>query len=143
MIAPLLPLSLAQRAALFRKHARALAPWPVLCTVLIAGLWGWALTTIRHEEGSLRERAFGAASAQASAAAEQLERSIGQLDYIMLSLQFHWLKSAGRLHLEEQLQAGLVPQSTEISISIFNQDGAPVTSTSPKKRFNIFVTIER
>lgn len=131
MIAPLLPLSFAQRVTFFRKHARALAPWPVLCAVLIAGLWGWALTTIRHEEDGLRERGFSAASAQARDAVEQLERSIGQLDYIMLSLQFHWLKSDGGLHLEEQLQAGLVPKSTEISISIFNQNGAPVTSTSP------------
>jgi uncharacterized protein YggE len=90
----------------------------VACAALVAGLWGWSVLSIQHEEREIRESAYSAASAQARTYAEQLERSIGQLDYIMLSLQFHRQKSGNAVRLEEQVEAGLVPKSSQISISI-------------------------
>jgi diguanylate cyclase (GGDEF)-like protein len=130
MIASPLPVPLNQKIDFLRNHARSLVPWPVACAALVAGLWGWSLSTIQHEETEIRESAYFAASAQARTYAEQLERSIGQLDYIMLSLQFHRQKSGNALRLEEQVEAGLVPKSSQISISVFDRNGLPVTSTS-------------
>ncbi|MDB5756721.1 MAG: diguanylate cyclase [Burkholderia sp.] len=119
-----------QKIEFLRSHTRSLARWPVACAALVAGLWGWSVSSIEHEERGITESAYFAASAQARTYAEQLERSIGQLDYIMLSLQFHRQKSGSAVRLEEQVEAGLVPKSSQISVSIFDRTGLPVTSTS-------------
>jgi diguanylate cyclase (GGDEF)-like protein len=126
------PLSLHQKLAILRRHLQILAPWPVACSVLIAGLWFWALSTIHHERNGLRERTYITAAAQARTYAEQIERTIGQLDYIMLSLQFQWQKNGGTLNLEEQVSAGLVPKDAQIAISVFNRHGVAVTTTTPQ-----------
>jgi diguanylate cyclase (GGDEF)-like protein len=113
-----------------------MAPWPAVCALLIAGLWFWAASTIHHEQRDLRASAFASTSAQAHTYADQIDRSIGQLDYIMQSLLFHWYKDGGALHLEEQVNAGLVPAAARISISLFDRNGMLLTSTlaEPKSR---------
>ena len=121
--------SFQQKISLLRGHASSLAPWPVACALLIAGLWLWAASTIHYEQRDLRNRAFANASAQARTYADQIDRSIGQLDYLMQSLLFSWQKNGGALHLEEQVNAGLVPAAARISISVFDQNGMLLTST--------------
>lgn len=129
MIATPQILSFKQKIGLLRGHVSSLAPWPAACAVMIAGLWFWAASTIHYEQRDLRERAFTTASAQARIYADHIDRSIGQLDYIMQSLLFHWQKNGGALQLEEQVSAGLVPAAARISISVFDQYGMVVTST--------------
>ena len=111
-------------------YAGSLAVWPVSCGVLIAGLTAWGMLTIDHEKREAKERAYITIAAQASTYADQIDRTIGQLDYIMLSLQFQWQENGGKLSLEKQLNAGLVPTATEISVWLFDQAGRLVTTTS-------------
>lgn len=125
------PLSFRQKITVLRNHLPTLAPWPVGCAILIAGVWVWATATIRHEQNGILERTRVSLEAQVRTYAEQIDRTISQLDYIMRSLQFHWLKTGGALDLEEQVKAGLVPVDVHISVTIFNESGSPVTSTSP------------
>ncbi|MBV0881691.1 EAL domain-containing protein [Noviherbaspirillum sp. L7-7A] len=136
MIATPQILSLQQKIGLLRGHAPSLAPWPAACALLIAGLWFWAASTIHYEQRDLHDRAFANTSAQARTYADQIERSIGQLDYIMQSLLFYRQKNGGALRLEEQVDAGLVPAAARISISVFDQNGMLLTSTlaEPKSR---------
>lgn len=131
MIASPQPLSLRQKFGVLCRHAHVIAPWPVVCAVFIAGLWLWALSTIHREESSSRERAYDALAAQARTYADQIERTVGQLDYILLSLKFQWQKNGGTLRLEEQVEAGLVPQAARISVTVVDNTGLPVTSTIP------------
>lgn len=136
MIATPQILSLQQKIGLLRGHASSLAPWPAACALLIAGLWFWAASTIHYEQRELRDRAFANTAAQARTYADQIERNISQLDYIMQSLLFYRQKNGGALRLEEQVDAGLVPAAARISISVFDQYGMLVTSTlaEPKSR---------
>ena len=130
MIASPQPLSFRRKLALLRGHAPSLAPWPLACAVLIAGLWFSAASTIHFERKALQERAYAETAAQARSYADHIERSIGQLDYIMLSLMYHWQKNGGALNLEEQVAAGLVPKAARITVTVFDQMGVPLTTTS-------------
>jgi diguanylate cyclase (GGDEF)-like protein len=125
-------LSLRRKFGVFRSQVRFLSPWSVACCVIIVTLWIWVAWTVHSEKAEIRNRAYVTAAAQARTYADQIGRSIGQLDYIMLSLQFHWQKNGGRLNLQEQLLAGLVPKGTQISLSMFDRNGELVTTTNSK-----------
>ncbi|MBK4735259.1 bifunctional diguanylate cyclase/phosphodiesterase [Noviherbaspirillum pedocola] len=133
------PFPLQQKLHILREHIPALAPWPAACGALIVGIWVWAASTVHHEKHELLERARITTAAQARTYAEQIERTIGQLDYIMLSLHYQWRQNGGWLNLEDQVKAGLVPEDAKLSITVFDRHGMPVTSTSPeiKGKLNI------
>jgi diguanylate cyclase (GGDEF)-like protein len=122
-------INLQDKALFLRRNARALAHWPLLFIVLTAVLWTWVIWLVAHDKAALQEKLFLSAAAHARASSEQIERSIGQIDYLMLSLVYHWQKSNGAVDLEEQVRAGLVPKSTDLSVTIFNETGRPLTST--------------
>jgi diguanylate cyclase (GGDEF)-like protein len=115
-------------------NARALVHWPLAFVVLSAILWAWVSWLVAHEKAAMHDRLYLSAAAHARASSEQIERSVGQIDYLMLSLKYHWQKSGGAVDLEEQVRAGLVPQSTGLSVSIFDSAGMPVTSTVSGKK---------
>jgi hypothetical protein len=117
------------RAQFMLGNARALAHWPLLFVVSTAVLWAWVAWVVSDEKADIRDRLIASAAAHANASSEQIERSVGQIDYLMLSLKYHWQKTGGAVDLEEQVRAGLVPQSTDLSVSIFDAAGIPVTST--------------
>nr|WP_314626681.1 EAL domain-containing protein [uncultured Noviherbaspirillum sp.] len=117
------------KALFLRRNARALAHWPLIFIILTAVLWVWVTWLIAHDKEVLQDKLFLSAAAQARAGSEQVERSIGQIDYLMLSLVYHWQKTGGAVDLEEQVRAGLVPKSTDLSVTIFNEAGRTVTST--------------
>ncbi|MBV0881606.1 EAL domain-containing protein [Noviherbaspirillum sp. L7-7A] len=124
-------ISFGQQFGLLRSHAKSLAPWPLGCTVLVILLWLWVGATLHREKKEVRQRAVLSASTQAHTYSEQVDRNIGQLDYILQSLQFQWREDSGRLNLEKQFNPDLVPKVAKISITIFDRLGMPVTSTNP------------
>ena len=132
MIATSHPLSLRNKIRFVRENARAMALWPMACGFLIVAIWGWAWATMHHEKKHLRELAQQTVVTNARIQAEQVERTIGHLDYIMQSLQFQWQENNGRLNLERQKEAGLVPKAAQISVTVFGPHGMPVTTTSPE-----------
>nr|WP_314621817.1 EAL domain-containing protein [uncultured Noviherbaspirillum sp.] len=123
------PLLFRQKLLFLYQNAKSLAPWPLICVTLTAVAWLWGLTTIDREQAEIRKHAYVSASVQARSYAEQVDRNIGQLDYIVRSLQFNWQKNGGALNLEEQAYAGLVPKAAKITVTIFDQMGMLVTST--------------
>jgi diguanylate cyclase (GGDEF)-like protein len=134
-----LPYSRAEKLRYLRNNLRTLLIWPLVFGMLALALWTWALWAMEHEKRAIDERAYASASAQSRAYAEQLDRIIGQVDYIMLSLKYHWQQTAGSLKLEDQVRQGLVPVSPGLIVTILNRQGDPVTSTQPltSARFNI------
>jgi diguanylate cyclase (GGDEF)-like protein len=99
--------------------------------MLMIALWLWVGATLQREKKELRERASLSAATQAQTYSDQIDRNVGQLDYIMQSLQFQWQENGGQLNLEKQFSAGLVPKAAKISITIFDRSGLPITSTNP------------
>ena len=134
-----LPFSRAEKMRHLRSHLRYLLVWPLVFGALAAALWIWALWMIDHEKRAIDEHAFATAAAQSRAYADQLDRIVGQVDYIMLSLKYHWQQSAGDVNLEEQVSLGLVPVSAGMSVTIMDRRGDAVTSTLPlgKGGFNV------
>jgi diguanylate cyclase (GGDEF)-like protein len=126
-----LPYSRAEKLRHLGSNLRTLLIWPLVCGTLAASLWAWAYWTIEQERRAIGERAFSGAAAQARAYADQLDRIIGQIDYIMLSLKYHWQQTAGGVKLEEQVRQGLVPVSPGLIVTIVDRRGDPVTSTQP------------
>ena len=131
MFATAMPITFRKKVDFLKHHAKYLAVWPLLCILVIASIWYWGLNTIDRERADIRKNAYSMASAQARTYAEQVERTVGQLDYIVRGLKFSWQKNGGKLNLEEHVAAGLVPESASISVTILDRTGVPVTTTIP------------
>ena len=134
-----LPFSRAEKLRHLRSNLRYVLIWPLVFGALAAALWTWALWMVELEKRAIDERAFATAAAQSRAYADQLDRIVGQVDYIMLSLKYHWQQTAGDVNLEEQVNQGLVPVSAGMSVTIMDRRGDAVTSTLPlvKGGFNV------
>jgi diguanylate cyclase (GGDEF)-like protein len=124
-----LPFSSAEKLRYLSSNLRALLIWPVALGMFATAIWSGAFWIMENEKRAISQRAFANAAAQSRTYAEQLDRIIGQIDYIMLSLKYHWQKSAGDVSLEEQVKQGLVPAAAGLSITIVDRRGLPVTST--------------
>ena len=134
-----LPFNRAQKMHYLGRNLRYLLIWPLVFVSLAAVLWIWTFWMMDQERRSASERAFAAVTTQSKAYAGQLDRIIGQIDYIMLSLKYHWQKTGGDVLLEEQVRQGLVPASAGLWVTIIDRRGDPVTSTMTlnKGAFNI------
>lgn len=104
----------------------------VACLLLSIGLlWAWVFGTIAQEKAQIDKEMRTSALAQAKAYAEQLDRSLSQIDYLLLSLKFHWLETRGNVKLERQVAAGLIPDENRLIVSVVDRNGCLVTSTIP------------
>jgi diguanylate cyclase (GGDEF)-like protein len=122
-----------QKLVFLKGSLRAILAWPVICLLIGTSLWVLTLSRLNDGKAALNESAFKQASALSEAYAQQLSRSIEQLDQITLNLKYYWQKTHGGLDLEDQLQQGLYPTSALVYVSIFDRNGALVTSTFNKK----------
>jgi diguanylate cyclase (GGDEF)-like protein len=113
---------------------RSLLAWLAFCTLLAGAVWLWTFNVISRDKQQIRDRLRATATADARAYAQQLERSMTQIDFIMLSQKYHWEKASTKLDLDEQRQAGLLPPSSELIMTIVDAQGNPVTSTLPFKQ---------
>lgn len=115
--------------ASLRRHLLAFLGWLLVAGLLAGLLWNWVNTTIALERGEIEKEARHSAVTQAKAYAEQLDRSLSQLDYITLNLKYHWEDTGGAVNLEKQVRAGLVPVSSELLLTFVDRNGKPATST--------------
>jgi diguanylate cyclase (GGDEF)-like protein len=112
---------------------RSLLGWLGLCSLMLVGVWVWTVSAISEDKQHIRAKLHETAAADARAYAEQLERSLSQVDYIMLSQKYHYEKAGGVIDLEEQTRSGLVPPTSELIMTVVDADGYPITSTLPFK----------
>ncbi|MDQ9169639.1 EAL domain-containing protein [Oxalobacteraceae bacterium R-40] len=105
--------------------------WPLVCAALIAGIWLLTSVRITNERAIAEADIFNEASAYSKAYAEQLDRTISQIEQLTLSLQYQWMKNAAAVSLEEQLLYGIFPRTGKIYVSILDKSSRAVTSTLP------------
>jgi diguanylate cyclase (GGDEF)-like protein len=134
-----LPFDRAEKLRHLGSNLRTLLIWPVIFGMLAAVLWAWAYWMIAQETRAISQRAYASANAQSRSYADQLDRILGQVDYLMLSLKYHWQQTDGGVNLEDQVRQGLVPVSPGMVVTIFNRRGDAVTGTQPltNASFNI------
>ncbi|MFL6672669.1 MAG: diguanylate cyclase domain-containing protein [Massilia sp.] len=112
---------------------RSLLAWLVFCGLLAAAIWVWTMSVIARDKQHLRQQLHTTAAASARAYARQLEQASGQLDHIMLDQNVRWQRASGMVDLDEQRQAGLVPPTSELIVTLVDADGNPLSSTLPFK----------
>jgi diguanylate cyclase (GGDEF)-like protein len=115
------------------EHLRAVLALLIVCVSLVFAVWTWTLADIARDKQHIRDELRKTASADASAYASQLARSMRQVDFIMLSQKYQWEKVDGRVDLDQQRRAGLLPPSSDLIVTLVDAQGNPVTSTLPFK----------
>lgn len=105
-----------------------LLAWPALCLVLGTLVWTITLSRLDTEQEAVHAQAMADASHLAKSYADQLARTIEQVDQITLNLRYYWKRSGGALRLEDQANEGLYPANANFSIAIYDRDGKVITS---------------
>jgi diguanylate cyclase (GGDEF)-like protein len=118
-----------RKLGFLRGHLRLAAAWLLVCVLLGSLLWGLTLSKLDRDQAALKENAFRRASSLSKAYAEQLLRSVQQIDQITLTLKYYWKETRGTLRLEKQLREGLYPESGLLHMSLLDRNGAVATST--------------
>jgi diguanylate cyclase (GGDEF)-like protein len=103
--------------------------WPFICLLLTALLWGVILTKLENDKTTIKQNAFKHASSLSKGYAEQLARTVDQIDQITLTLKYYWKERRGALHLEKQLEEGLYPASGQLYVTLVDRYGTRVAST--------------
>ena len=116
-----------------KGNMRHVLAWPLLC--LCTGLLAWVLmlSHLASEKRRVHDAAVVDAQALARSYAEQLSRSVEQIDQITLNLAYHWKRSGGAMRLEDQAGQGLFPDHPDLSIAIYDRRGKLQTSLLPAR----------
>ena len=113
----------------YQSNIKSLLVWPALAAALIALLWSTIYLALRNEKARVREHAWEQATSLSRGYAEQLQRSVEQLDQLTLSLKHDWEDPRIILDLERQRKKGLYPPGTMVYAAIAGANGVLVTST--------------
>ena len=119
------------RLGFLRSSMHNILVWPSVCILLGLLIWGLIHVKLTNDKQVLQQAAVKQASALSAAYAEQLSRTVQQIDQITLNVKYGWQKSRGDLRLEDQLEQGLYPAAARLYVTILNRDGFIVTSTLP------------
>lgn len=120
--------------AFLRPSLRQLLAWPL--AALLGATMAWTLTDARadRERAALLDIGMTDASALAAAYAQQLQRSVEQIDQLTLNLRYYWGNSGGRLRLEDQQREGLYPTDGLLYATIAGRTGLVLTSTIARRQ---------
>jgi diguanylate cyclase (GGDEF)-like protein len=108
--------------------------WPALCLGIGVLVWTVAVSHVASEKARIGEQAFDDARALSNSYAEQLERTVAQLDQTTLTLAYYWKQSGGAMKLEDQAGQGLYPDIADFSINIFDKRGKLMSSLPRRSR---------
>jgi len=112
---------------------RQVVVWPLLCLLVVILIWGFALSYSASEKARIGGQALENAASLSAAYAEQLARTVEQLDQTTLALAYYWKQSNGRLRLQDQAGQGLYPEVPGFSVAIVDRDGKLLTSLRGKQ----------
>jgi PAS domain S-box-containing protein len=114
---------------LFRSGFLQILAWPLLCLMLVAGLWYWTISKIDAEKRACEKKVLAEVSALCNDYALYLAQAIERANQITVQLQYAWEQSHGNLNLQVLSQEGLfrIPQIN--NVILVNREGKPVTAT--------------
>ena len=117
------------RLGFLRSSMHNILIWPSLC--VLAGLLMWGLIHIKltDERTALEQGALKHAASLSQAYAEQISRTVEQIDQITLNVKYGWESSSGRLKLEQQRDQGLYPAAARLFVTVMDRRGLIVSST--------------
>ncbi|HJW57715.1 MAG TPA: hypothetical protein VJ577_20825, partial [Burkholderiaceae bacterium] len=113
----------------YPSDLRYILPWVALAILLSSLLWGMLFVKLDHDKALARQNAFKQVTALSNSYAEQLLRTVEQIDQITLTIRHYWKETNGTLRLEDQVRDGLYPLNSWLFVTIADQNGELVTST--------------
>jgi diguanylate cyclase (GGDEF)-like protein len=105
--------------------------WPSICVLLGLLMWGLINIKLGNDREALEQSALKQATSLSHAYAEQLSRTVEQVDQIILNVKYSWEASRGALRLEDQLKRGLYPAAALLYVTVLDRNGFIVSSTLP------------
>jgi len=117
-----------------RKNLIVICAWPACALLLACLLWVLTLSVLDRDRAAVRDQAFKQAASLSRAYAEQLQRTVAQIDQLTLSLKFDWEEPQGTLNLERQHERGVYPGGSMLYATIIDRNGEIVTSTFKSAR---------
>ena len=101
--------------------------WGFACALLVAAVCGAVWLKIEIDRTQLIRQAEREAAARAESYAEQVLRSISQIDQLSMSIKYQWEKKPGALDLEDQFRRGVYQDA--IYPAAIDAQGYAVSST--------------
>lgn len=97
--------------------------------LLIILLWTATLSKLKQDRHALEQRKIREAASLSKTYADQLTRSVEQIDQVTLNIKYFWQRYPGGLSLEDQLQQGLYRRSALLHVAILDRNGELISST--------------
>jgi diguanylate cyclase (GGDEF)-like protein len=132
-----------RKSRFFRRGVATTLLWPMASIVLAGALWCGVWVKLDHDRERVQREVFKNASSLSKAYAEQLARSLQQIDQIALHVKYDWVKSNGRLDLREQAHAGLYPSSARLYVGALNRHGTIMTAAAGDEYRGVRVSPEK
>ncbi len=117
------------RLGFLRSSMHNILIWPSLCMLAGLLLWGLIHIKLKDERAALEQGALKHAASLSQAYAEQISRTLEQIDQITLNVKYGWESSNGHLKLEQQRSQGLYPAAARLFVTILDRRGVIVSST--------------
>jgi diguanylate cyclase (GGDEF)-like protein/PAS domain S-box-containing protein len=111
-----------------RKNIFSILAWPVLALLLACLLWVLTLSALDREHDIARGNGMKQAASLARAYAQQLQRSVEELDRLTLNLKSDWEDRDIVLDLKRKREQRIYPAGG-LYASILGRDGTLMTST--------------
>jgi hypothetical protein len=114
-----------------RKHAAIVAFWPLICALLAILMWLLLLSLYRSARSYHEEQALLASRQLAEVYAQQIARTIGEIDHVSALLKGDWERSGGRFRLDHASSTDAFVDTGVAAISLIDRNGIIVSSTLP------------
>src|SRR5690606_14877916 len=127
----------ARRDGFLRRHALSILAWPAAGGIVIALLWAVTLSQLEEDYQEVREAIVRQSQSLSRAYAEQLRRTVDQIDRITLDLKYSWENPDVSFDLSRQSALGLVADSVGMAAAILDREGRILTSTEEARQVRV------
>jgi diguanylate cyclase (GGDEF)-like protein len=118
-----------ERLAFLKGNYQSVLIWPVTALIVAAIGWFLLLSWLDRERNATDQAAIVQTATQARMYAENLTGILEAIDQIALFVMQGWELSDGMLHLEDLARRGLLPESSQFHVAIFDRQGSLLTGT--------------
>ncbi len=118
-----------QGSGFLRRHALTILTWPAVGGILIALTWAITLSLLQQDYRKVRAAVVQQSQSLSRAYAEQLRRTVDQIDRITLGMKYARENAGDAFDLARQSALGLVAGNAGMAAAILDREGRVVAST--------------
>jgi diguanylate cyclase (GGDEF)-like protein len=111
--------------------------FPLITALLLAGIWGMALSVVRVQESAAAQAAAASSRELLSTYEAQVVRALREIDQTLKLVRSWPQREAGRHVLADLNDNRLLPPDVLFAVSIADREGAIVESTHPLQQRNV------